>query len=325
MLNALVLNSTKSKRKEEQRKKMKIYVHSQININNNIAFKPNTRPIAQSKHQIKHEGFTPFLPAFAYLTNSKAKISFKSKADSVEFNDWLKSQTQTPKEVAQKTIENEVVLGEGTENIVYQIPNNDSFVLRVPKTGFRGDNLRLVDDEFEDINIGQTIATIGNSQVRKKQLGEPAGVLFKDRVEKSGYENIFSYRKHVYQAAQMPQESYDELAKTLKLLNDKGYAFDMYNPNNILIDSKNKKFNIVDDFREITDDKDENTFASIAMPLLDTWFMNGLSYTEDYIDAWQEIIIKSMKAANKEGLPAPQKDLDTLNNVFEFVNMGSYK
>ena len=123
----------------------------------------------------------------------------------------------------------------------------------------------------------------------------------------------------------MPQEAYDDFAKLLKRLNDSDLTFDMYNPNNILVDVKNKKFNIVDDLRAIVDDKDKDSFASIAIPLFDTWYVGTLARVDDYVEVWQDVIKKSKVAATKAGLQPPKKNLFWVKKMHELADLKSYK
>ncbi len=265
------------------------------------------------------------IPLDTYIANASAKIFRSEKPDFSSFSKWLEKENIPLNKLVEYIETNGRYLGEGTENIVFALPNSDLFAFRKPLSGINGHELREIKDEFPNLNLGQAIAKVGNATIIKLQNGVESGIPYADRIKASGLENTFTYRKHLSRVNQMPQEAYDELAETFAKLNQKEYSFDLYNPNNILIDVDKKKFNIVDDLKEIYDEKEYNTFASITIPLFDTWFVRSLSFTDDYLTVWQKMIEKSMIASKKAGLPEPQKDGYWLDKMFELSGMGHYR
>ena len=47
----------------------------------------------------------------------------------------------------------------------------------------------------------------------------------------------------------MPQTTFDQLAKDVKVLSDKGYKLDSINPNNLLVDEDKQQIHIIDYFK----------------------------------------------------------------------------
>lgn len=251
-------------------------------------------------------------------------ISFRGKLSGQDFLKWAEQEKITATRLPEIVIKASKYIGEGSSNTAYEIPNCAKYVMRFPKDGFNPGPIKVLTDEFPDLNLGQTVALIGNAKVSKKQTGIPAGIPFKERMG-GGLNNVLTYRKHIFRTADMPQEAYDELALTFKKLNDNDLTFDLANPNNILVDTQNKRFNLVDDLTETLNDEDKNTFASIALPLFDTFFAPNLSFHEDLMPSWHTIIDKSLKAARKAGLPEPQKNFHSINYIFNLAGLGNYK
>lgn len=257
----------------------------------------------------------------SYLAfNHNKAVKFKGGLSGKNFVNWLEKIAISPEKLVEKVKFANKYIGEGSANIAYEIPENLEYVMRFPRESAKSGMLKIVEDIFPELNIGQTVAEIGNIKVSKKQTGIPAGVPYKDRLGGS-MQNVLTYRKHIFRTAEMPQAAYDDLADTFKRLNEHGYSFDMANPNNILVDEKNKKFNLVDDLNEIVDDEDQNSYASLALPLIDTFFAPNLSFSADIAPSWKVIIEKSRKAAQNADLPQPQKNLSCLNYILSLAGM----
>jgi hypothetical protein len=151
----------------------------------------------------------------------------------------------------------ENVVGEGLQNKIYEIGQNIPFLLRV----FKGYSTQLYTkpimksfDYFSKYNIGQTIALVRNDLKLKtsiilKQNGTPNGIqnwrqiFSEDNFSKS---NVPEFISKLQDVVDMPQSAYDELLKEVKLIAEKKFYFDFFNPQNVLLDKENKAFNLVD-------------------------------------------------------------------------------
>ncbi len=193
-------------------------------------------------------------------------------------------------------------LGVGGNARVYNI--DDSHVVRVPKhvKGEILDDFKPIDHPLTKLGIeaGQEVAE--NSQgvtIRQKQIGEEAGLAIPKQVPEAQRNEL--YKSRVIKAADMPQEAYDKLAETIKKINDAGYQIDPSKSSNILIDSDNGKFNLVD----VTESK--RGYKSGAEDMLvmlmgntyaATYNKTGTPLTEQY----RKIYDKVMEATKKHGL-----------------------
>ena len=174
----------------------------------------------------------------------------------------------------------ENIVGMGATSKVFQFtdPSLENWVIKVD-TKHNGLNnsasfiLEEVEDEFAGANMGQEIGKIGPFiKILKKIDGVPHSL--KDwavhratdapiTAEQAG-DFIGSLRR----IAEFPQESFDEFARRLKLLDEKGYKADSFNPNNYMIDYKSKQLYIIDAYKYDVDAHMNSRFDLIA-PLLD--------------------------------------------------------
>lgn len=251
-------------------------------------------------------------------------IAFKRQASSNDFKKWLSENNINNSEdlfsLVENTIKKENYLGSGTEQTAYSIENSDDYILKCPKTGFTKGSYKPVKGEFETINLGQTIAIIGNAKICKKQKGIVSSIPYAERINgKTNCQAI--YLNHLLRAKNMPQKAYDDLALIFEKLNDKEKFFDYYNPNNILLDTECETFNIVDDLKDATSEEEINTFMSIINPLIDIRYMPNAKNKEGIIPIWQEIITKSFIASRKAGLPAPNRDLSSMDEMFKLAEI----
>jgi len=293
-----------------------------INLTNNISssFPKNIKNSASKPTSIQQKSTTSVynVPFWCYKAN--AAINFSGRQSFNDFSKWLKDKKLSPEAFIKSVKESNIYLGEGTSCKVFGIPGNENYVVKFPLKNVEVGPLKEVLDEFPELNIGQAIATIGNIKISKRQSGIEAGIPYKAR-QTGGIENVFTYLKHLSRTANMPQSAYDELAFTFKKLNEHDLYFDLANPNNILVDEKNKKFNLVDDLTEITHEKDYNNFLSLAAPLVDTFYARQLSYNDDLTSLWNTIVTKCIIASKKAGLPAPTSNLATLKFILDIGNI----
>ncbi len=141
-------------------------------------------------------------------------------------------------------------INEGAFNRVYSIPDNPTFLLRVKKaSGSRKETglVRLPDD-FPDLNMGQEIARLSDDvTVVIAQKGEPCGIrhFAGIKVLPLRPEDKSRFVKYISTIADFPLKAYENLISEASSITN-GKRFDVHNPQNILYDTENQCFNIVD-------------------------------------------------------------------------------
>lgn len=159
-------------------------------------------------------------------------------------------------------------IGEGRESIVYDIPNIDDYCIKIKKDAKLGlfkktKPLQETKNDFYGLNFGQPIADNGEGiSILLKTKGETYGI--KDWIK------CYSSQKTPTQAeldkyvnedlarlSEFPQSSFDDFMKRVSLIkNVSRRHLDFFNPNNFIIDYKNKKINVVDVGRKTSIDFD---------------------------------------------------------------------
>ena len=166
------------------------------------------------------------------------------------------------------------ISGEGFSHIVYAIPGNEEYILRMKKSNvlkgqIKSSEIKDVEDKNLKVNIGQPVAEIvyetedspgqGRIEVLKKQTGEPVGVkppsaiyiedTDKLRENELPYEDISrkeAYARTIHKVAELPVEAYEKFLEDITSASKSGYKFDYYNSNNILVDDKGQALNLID-------------------------------------------------------------------------------
>lgn len=219
-----------------------------------------------------------------------------------------------------ESIKTENLLGEGYSNKVYSVDGSDDFVVRIPKIKDPQASMQAhftpVADFWPSRNLGQPIARLGDIEVLKKVQGRaieagPADAGLRQRVRNMiAREN--PQAKHARQEriiAAMPQAAYDDLAKTMLGLIQRGKHFDAVNPGNVLIN--NKGFSLVDiGDRPILQGQGmiDSRSAGVGLyemlrPLtgtgVDNWVPNS---SKNLQKSYQAIIEKAVAAAQRTGM-----------------------
>ena len=224
----------------------------------------------------------------------------------------------------------ENVIGSGQNSVVYNFSNPllKNWIIKViTKHNDYADSfnqpIQKLQDDFDGENMGQAIATVGKRvQILKKLSGKPHSV--QDWAERRTaqtpikQEEAEKFLEDIKQIAKFPQKSFDEYAKKLKILDDKGYKADSFNPNNYLIDYSTKEINIVDAYKYDVD-AHMNTKYDLLGPLVDypnfEKFYNAMNESQkaDYIQITKLLAHKCTRAAKKQGV-------NTSEDVFrEFI------
>lgn len=150
-------------------------------------------------------------------------------------------------------------IGEGIESKVYAIPNVDDYCIKINKIK---SNINIFSKikipkpakaEMYGFNFGQPITETENGiSILMKCTGESYGIkdwskyhYTKEKVSVEAFENFIN--NDMSRLSEFPQKSFDDFIKKMSFIkNQTRYVPDFYNPNNYMIDYKNKKINIVD-------------------------------------------------------------------------------
>ena len=209
--------------------------------------------------------------------------SFKAPTDYEKFENWAR-ENKFQEKVKDIISNEENVLGNGFSNTVYQIPENDEYVLRVGNSSKKEIEEQLKDSKIEIIkngsdnlqgNYGQQIAELklensyARIEVLKKQQGKtygvpPTAVIYEEngnlRAGEVPYEDISrkeQYEKSLAAIAKYPVSSYEKLIEDILRAQRAGYAFDFENANNFMYDNKTQSINMIDLVRRGTPFKNE--------------------------------------------------------------------
>lgn len=147
--------------------------------------------------------------------------------------------------------------------------------------------------------------------IMKKVKGKP---LFNLNWTMSATPSIFSYKKQLMQLLKISDSAYENYIDDLLNLRENSYNMDTINPNNILYDKKNKKFNLVDI------KKDEKVIKSISLqdfyPFWDEIRLYNIYDKANYIEKIQianlvkKLMVKILKIVNNKGFDIKVESLD---------------
>lgn len=218
-------------------------------------------------------------------------------------------------------------LGEGGNASIFAIPNNDQYVVRIQHRAWVGPTegeLELLESPFSDMNVGQAVARLGNAFILKRQEGIPAGLTHVE-IRRLGLTHELAnldYLQRTTLAANMPQQAYDELAELIRIINEKGYNFDPSKPNNILIDEKRKRFNLIDlNSRDPSSDY-RDTLTSLVVPLMNNsyaWQVNDPDIEQHLVVQRGKILEKAIQASIKANLPVSGEGDSSLEYSFKIA------
>ena len=206
---------------------------------------------------------SPFL-RFNYLQNDLVSFSSSSK-DMPMWDDFISKismvyPNQKPEQVVlDAVLKEENKIGEGVKKIVYSIDGVDDYVVALFKKRQASDENSLVGvkDAFPDYNFGQEVATNNaNIIVMKKIEGDVhsisdwtakyQGLVYRNEpITKQDAELFLS---KLQQLEKLPLESYIDFARQIRYLTDRRIKIDLFNPNNVIVDVKNKKITHFDLF-----------------------------------------------------------------------------
>lgn len=265
--------------------------------------------------------------AAVYAIQTKNKNAVKKlfkpyQEELFNFDAYLKKAQEanisTPNDYLANCIEKNII-GTGQNSKVYKFTNPlmNNWVIKVEtkhndylESFFQG--LKQLPDEFVGFNMGQPIAKIGERvKILKKIDGKPHSIKDWSSHRRNQIpitqDDAKTFLADIKQIAKFPQETFDEYAQKLKLLDDKLYKADSFNPNNYLIDYKNQKIYIIDAYKYAPDEHLNSKFDLIC-PLVDfpnfERFYNVMNKDQrtDYIAITKTLVEKCTKAAKNMGI-----------------------
>ena len=194
-------------------------------------------------------------------------VSFSSKKENpmwIDFQSQVKSvyPDKTPTEVALDAVKKqENKLGEGVKKIVYSIDGINDYVVAFYKNRVENNDSPLVGvkDAFPNYNFSQDVATNNaNISVMKKIKGnihsipdwtsKYQGLVY--RGKQITEEDAKVFLSGILDVADLPLGSYVDFAKQVKYLNDLRIKIDLFNPNNIIVDTQGEKISYFDLFEK---------------------------------------------------------------------------
>ena len=298
-----------------------------MKINPLVSFNPQNVNLANNAPKLNHNAnFSPVILdnkkpitsdiALSFLGYNKDSLSFDN------FNQCRKIANICSISELTKNISPDNFLGAGANSLVYSFsdPVLSKWALKVDKEPFsneKGFVIRKSRDDFYGMNMGQEIARIGDRyRILKKIEGVPHSLLdWSPKInvgEKPSYIESVEFLNSIKKISDFPQSSFDDYAKQLKLLTEKGYKQDSINPNNIIVDYDEKKLHIIDSYK-VPHPSHANSRVDLINVLLDfaffSQFHEALSDEEkdELVNASKIIILKSNLASKKMGIDQDEK------------------
>lgn len=250
------------------------------------------------------------LSNISFLGNNSDPLSFE------KFNHLRKeAQINSIFDLSKNFIQ-ENFLGSGANSSVYKFSDDrlSSFAIKVDHTPFEKDDkfISKTIDEFYGMNFGQEIAKIGDRfRILKRINGTPHSISdWSNKINTNSpisKEESYSFLSSINLISKFPQNSFDDYAKQLKTLSDKGYKQDSINPNNILVDFDNQKLHIIDFFKA-DNEAHTNSRIDLINVLLDFSFFDKFYANLDdeskieLLNSSKEIVEKCNIASRKMGI-----------------------
>ncbi len=235
----------------------------------NISFIPAVRPVNINNQSTKLS-FKSSMPEDTFVKTTENK-EVNQKDKSIE--DLLNQIDFIEKDLHEIIKDPKNQIGHGNHSVVYKIPDNDNFVIKVPiyfpvekieKFKLAGN---IENDKYK-INIGQPLASIncrdcndmfrGNISILKKQNGFSLGVppykalsdeLGNMREGELPYEHplrLEHYEKSLSKLANMPVSTYTNLISEIQDAAQYNLYLDHYNTNNLMLDEENQTIGLID-------------------------------------------------------------------------------
>lgn len=246
-------------------------------------------------------------------------------------------------------------IGEGRHAETYSIPQIDDYVIRISRNkslGFfsRVKKLQKTSDNYYGFNFGQPIASNNDGiSIHVKAIGEEYGIkswytsLKRNKAPTKRQANRF-VEQDLARLSEFPQSSYDDFIKRVSFVtNATPYTFDFVNPNNFIIDYKNKKINIVDTSLKDIDNFWYSNLDRIPSTLCDTGtlfytasevFEKSTQYTNEimkkcglalskYRDSYPRLGWEGNINTNKESTSQIQNLFQLIKKILENISLRS--
>ena len=147
-------------------------------------------------------------------------------------------------------------IGEGAEKVVYAIPGVDDFVAGIlKKQSFSDAPMAKVQDKFPNHNFSQTLGSNGSDLIIMKKVNGESHSLpdWAKNYRAAIYDGVnvpidkaILFVNQAVTISDFPLDSYVDFAQQVKYLTSVKEKVDIFNPNNVLIDYGEKKFNLID-------------------------------------------------------------------------------
>ena len=271
--------------------------------------------------------------AIVIINNQKPKAAEIVKQELNTFADFLQKARESGLNKSEDYLKNCIdanILGTGANSKVYKFTNPlmKNWAIKIDTK--HGDfmesfskPLQQVEDEFSGLNMGQEIAKIGDRvHILKRINGKPHSIPDWSTHRRSKVpikqEEAGDFLSDVKKIAGFPQEAFNEYAKKLKVLDEKGYKADSFNPNNYLIDFEKQHFYIIDAYKYDVD-AHLNTKYDLFCPLVD--YPNFERFYQVMDDAGKAEFLSTTKTLfDKCTIAGENQGLNTSENVFrEFI------
>ena len=232
-------------------------------------------------------------------------------------------QTELPKELQEKLPPNctiydviqwaqndNIMLGEGANSKVYKLPFLDDYVLKVLN---KEDPNGIKINEFPpEVNLGQPIWQNPKNPrllILKKISGQEHSIpswsktiynpetQFPEPVTKAQAKLFYS---QLTQISKMPQTSFDQLAKDVKVLDEKGYKLDSINPNNLMVDTDKEEIHIIDYFKTPENEKEKYQNCAMDLTAVTADFTLFPEYYDKLNSKEQAELMESLLTINKK-------------------------
>ncbi len=263
---------------------------------------------------------------FGNLVIKEDVFTRQASRDDVELDKILKNQDNIVKSVRH---ENYLGSGANVKAFLLDSSSDEKFIIKIPHTfdiaNIKDVKFQKIPDALSSYNFGQPVAQSKEGIfitkfVQGKTYSVPDIVAVYFRMLMTGQlptrEEAQIDLASMKKIARFPLEAYIDLAKKFKKLNSMGKCVDYINPNNLLIDEKNKKINVIDIWEDGKwNNNGTSGYINMVMLLCNGWahkcFLDALNTREqkEYKKATREIINKCKIAARIEKLPPNEKSI----------------
>ena len=233
-------------------------------------------------------------------------------------------------------------IGSGANSRVYDIPFLPEYVLKILNPDKNVEPNRIPLGIFpQDVNLGQPVWIHPDNYkiiLLKKVTGSPNSVkdwsdVIYDKITKIPRsvttEQAQEYYRNFMRIAAMPQSSFYNLARQIQVLDttpkfpgetvNVGFKTDCINPNNLLVDFKNNRLNIIDYFGKDKPDH-KNSYMDMVAVISDFTLMP--EFYDLMKPQQQKKFLKALKTLDEKCFEGAKKaDLTTDKSVFSgFIN-----